>query len=148
MPPISDEHELLRAGSYCVRNKVLSARSVMNSGILKGRKSAAPGLLLAFLADSAKAQVSACLQAVISLSILPIVSITSSSDNDGAGDINFGLTIVNTTASINPNTSSLASLFAIGILIAFSFVGSQGSILERTDEVGFDRRCGGTFCLC
>lgn len=98
-----------------------------NSRALRGSLAAMLGLLLLFVTDSAKAQVSASSPATISLSILPAVSITSSAGSDGAGDLNFGPTIVNTTASINPNTSSSASLFTISAGVGMPMMASFSS---------------------
>ncbi len=74
-------------------------------------------LLLFFMTSSprrASAQTSNSANATVTVSVVPAVSITSSGGSDGAGNLDFGLVIVNSTASIHPNTSSSASLYTIG----------------------------------
>ncbi len=103
----------------------------------KGGLAAILGLLLLFVTDSAKAQVTYSAKATISLSILPAVSITSSAGSDGAGDLNFGLTIVNTTASIDPRASSSASLFTISAGAGMPMTASFSSpAVALTDSLG------------
>ena len=92
---------------------------------------------LMLVSRAAEAQISLSAKATISLSILPAISITSSSGNDGAGDLNFGLAIVNTTASIDPHTSSSASLFTISAGADMPMTASFSSpAVTLTDSLG------------
>ena len=94
-------------------------------------------LLFCLVPSSGAGQTRVSGSANVLVSIVQPVSITSSSGNDGAGDLNFGLAIVNTTASIDPHTSSSASLFTISAGADMPMTASFSSpAVTLTDSLG------------
>ena len=70
-------------------------------------------LLLLLATNHASAQSSITGSLAVTALVVPSVTITCSAGTDGAGDIDFGLVLPNTTSTINPKTSSSASLFTV-----------------------------------
>ena len=71
------------------------------------------GLLLVVLPSSLMAQTSSSSNVTLTATVVVPLSITPAGGGDGAGNLDFGLVVDNTSASINPKTAANASLFTV-----------------------------------
>ena len=87
-------------------------RSFLKFGRIREGLAVGLGLLVVFLVNAANAQSSSV---AVTASVVAPVSTTLSGGSDGAGTLNFSLVLDGSTGTVNPNTSSSAGLFTVGV---------------------------------